>query len=197
MKTKYILHGGMMRWRTEANRLYYHEMAKGMANPKILLVYFARKDDEIPELTKRDEGNFAWANPGINIEYTVATEENFLEQVKVNDVILLAGGETQKLIDAIKRTNIELKEAFEGKIISGSSAGAYLISSWYYTNSGKEVRPGLGLLPIAVWAHYRPEKGTEFWIPQDQEQEVMNKLKIKIGDGELVLLHEQEMVVIK
>lgn len=195
MKTKYILHGGMMRWQSKFNKLYYQEMVKGVANPKVLLVYFARKGDEIPGLIERDKNNFTWANPGVKVEQTVAIEKNFVEQVRANDVILLVGGETQKLIDTVKRTEIDLKKAFEGKIISGSSAGACLLAEWFYNNSGKEIFPGLGLLPVAVWTHYRPEKGTEFWISEDQEHEVMNELRARIGDSKLALLHEQEMVV--
>lgn len=194
-KTKFILHGGMMRWQTDANKLYYQETVKSIVNPKVLLVYFARQDDEISELIKRDKNSFVWANPGLIIEFTVATEKNFVEQVMVNDIIFLAGGETQKLINTVIRTEINLGVVLDGKTLSGSSAGAYLISEWYYTNSGKEIRQGLGLLPIAVWAHYRAEEGTEFYLPETKEQEIKEELIAKIGDGELVLLREQEMIV--
>ncbi len=194
-KAKYILHGGIVKFQTEENKLYYQEMVKDLSNPTVLLVYFAREDSEVPKLTERDTNNFAWANPGVDIALDVANENEFIEQVKANDVIFFMGGATQKLIDAVERTGIDLKKALEGKIVSGSSAGAYLISKWYYTNSGKEIRQGLGLLPIAVWAHYRPDKGSEYYLSEDQEQVVKETLKARIRNNKLVLLHEQEMLV--
>lgn len=186
-----------MRWQTEANRRYYQEMVKGLAQPKVLLVYFAREDDEIPGLIERDKNNFAWANPGVEIEYLVATEGDFAKQVQESDVILLADGETDKLIATVKRTGIDLKQAFEGKIVSGSSAEAYLIAEWYYTNNDREIRRGLGLLPIAVWAHYRPEKGSEYDISESEIETIEKEMLTHVSEDKFIKIPEQEMVVLQ
>jgi peptidase E len=197
MKTKYILHGGNERWQqTEANKLFYQEMVKGIKRPKVLLVYFARGFDKIPELFKKDKENFAWANPEIKIKFILAEEEKFVDQVKNSNVIFLVGGDTQKLLTTLKKINEDLKKIFENRVVAGASAGVYVLSKWFYTNSGKEIRAGLGILPIVAWAHYRAERGGIYWLSEDEITDIQKGLKEKIGDGKLVLLQEQEMVVL-
>lgn len=193
--TKYILHGGMLRPQTDQNRKYYHEIVKDIDAPKILLIYFPREEDMYEDLLNRDKQNFALSNPGKTFEYEIATIENLSEQIANCDVVFITGGETNKLLERIKQSNVDLKEATRGKVVAGSSAGAYLMSEWYYTNGGKEIRQGLGLVNVAAWAHYRADRGSEYWLSEEQIQGIEKELQEKIGDGEVVKLPEQEFVV--
>ncbi len=100
---------------TEANKSYYQEITKGLTKPKILLVYFARENEEVPEYIQRDKEYFAWTNPNLEAIFTVATEDKFVEQVRENNVIVLEGGKTSKLIDTVKRTGLDLKKLLKVK----------------------------------------------------------------------------------
>lgn len=193
--TKFILHGGVMSPQSQSNKAFYEEMAEGIEKPKVLLVYFARESSEYDYLLNRDRDNFAWANPGKEFEFTIAESETFSEQIMNNDVLLIAGGDTERLFAAIKGTSVDMRELSKDKVIAGSSAGAYLISKWYYTNSGKEIRKGLGLINVAAWAHYRADRGNEYFVEDDQIAQIEQELKSKIDDGETALLHEQEFEV--
>jgi peptidase E len=195
MMTKFILHGGVMSPRSESNKAFYAEMSAGIDMPKVLLVYFARQITEYDYLLNRDQDNFAWANPGKDFEFTIAEPEKLHEQVAKSDVVLIAGGDTDKLFKAIRDTDIDLQEECKGKVIAGSSAGAYLISRWYYTNSGKEIRKGLGLVNVAAWAHYRADRGNEYFLEDDKIAQIEQGLRSRIDGKHVALLREQEYKV--
>ncbi len=172
-------------------------MVGGLEKPKILLVYFARENSEYDYLHERDEANFKWASPGKKFDFTIANKDKFADQARVHDVLLFAGGNSRKLISSISKMNLNLLKLFEGKIISGSSAGAHMISEWYYGHGEKNVKKGLGLLPVNVFTHYHPAKGTEFWLPDNRVKQIETKLINKSGRKETITIREQEFVIIK
>lgn len=195
--TTYMLHGGICGEQTENNKLYYQEMVKGLDDPNILLVYFARELDEYEVLKNRDKANFQWANPEKTFTFTIANEENFVEQAKNSDVIFFCGGVTNKLIKAVQKQDADLKELFEGKIISGSSAGANMLSEWFYGHGAKEVDQGLGILSVTVFAHYKAGKDTKFWLSDERILQIEEELKEKSGRSEIICLPEQKFVTIE
>lgn len=193
--TKYILHGGMLRPQTDQNKKYYHEIVKDIHAPKILLIYFPREEDMYEDLLNRDKQNFALSNPGKTFEFEIATIEKLADQIVNCNVVFITGGETNKLLERIKESKVDLKEASHGKVVAGSSAGAYLMSEWYYTNGGKEIRQGLGLVDAAVWAHYRADRGSEYWLSEEQIAEIEKELQDKVPGQGVVKLPEQEFIV--
>ena len=50
-----------------------------------------------------------------------------------------------------------LKELFEGKIIAGESAGAYVLSSCFYSKSEGGIFKGLGFVPVKTICLYSGE----------------------------------------
>ena len=170
-------------------------MAEGLNNPKVLLVYFSREQADWPRLIKNDEENFQTANPELTFKFTVADEKDFAKQVAQNEVVYLAGGSTMKLMSTIKYIGIDLKKAFNDKVVAGSSAGAHLIAKWHYGHTAKKVNLGLGLLDVAVFTHYKSAEGTYFWKPDALVTEIEKVLK-QTG-LEVLLLKEQESIVIE
>jgi len=193
--TKYILHGGVVRFQTASNKQYYQEMAKGFDQPSVLLVYFAREAGEWAELIERDKANFSWANPDRKFNFTVAQEADFVRQAKNCDVVCIAGGKTRKLLDALEIHRPCLEELFEGKTVAGSSAGAHVISEWFYGHSDKEVSRGFGLLPVTVFTHYHPTVGTEFFLPDNEVRAIEEQLISKSPHNQFVKLPEQHSAV--
>jgi peptidase E len=153
---KYILHGGVTSDESllADNKKFFHEMIKDFVNPKILIVYFARKKEEYPQMLKDDTEIFQQSSPGKKIEIQIAEAETFEEQARQADIIYVRGGDTTKLIELIK-TISNFVEAIKGKVYGGSSAGAYLVSKYYYSNNADEVMQGLGILPIKVFCHWQ------------------------------------------
>lgn len=194
--TKYILHGGATKLRTDDNKRYYQEMVRGLQNPKILLIYFARELDQYDESFKIDAEMFEWANPEVPYALTVATEEDFIEQARESDVLYFAGGTSYKLIEAIKKQDTDVKKLFEGKVISGSSAGANMVSEWFYGHGAREVGRGLGTLPITVFVHHRASEGQKFWVDDERTKEIEDELLLKSGRTEILRIPEQKFIVL-
>jgi len=75
------------------------------------------------------------------------------EQLKNADVIYLRGGSTPAL-KAVLGEIRDLVDLVKGKIVVGSSAGAYVLSKYYYTHERDCIDKGLGILPIKTMCHY-------------------------------------------
>jgi len=153
MKTKFILHGGYTREQNELNEGFFKELTRSVPDGgTILLVYFASGGDiDKFEDDKKRISNFVGNKV---VTFVKATENDFISQVKNADVIYLRGGNTQTLKNQLS-TYPELHKSILGKTVAGSSAGAYVLSKYYYSNSRDEVLEGFGFLPIRVVCHYQ------------------------------------------
>ena len=105
MKTKFILHGGFTKGKTEENNSkFYTEILKDAPEgAKILLVCFAKDDERVPVATERVKIEFNKSKWKKKITFNVASEELFTEQVKSADVVYFHGGTTLKLLEALKK----------------------------------------------------------------------------------------------
>src|SRR3989338_2599613 len=155
MKTKFILHGGFTSAPNELNKSFYKESTKGLSDgATILLVYFARKEGEVHELFEEDKGRILKYTDTKKLHIVLADEENFMSQVQSAHAIYMRGGDTDKLLNALKKY-ADFSKMLEGKIVSGSSAGAYVLSVYYHSAVNGEIHKGLGILPIRVICHYQ------------------------------------------
>lgn len=154
MAIKYILHGGYAGHANSQNDEFYKEILKDTpVKLKVLLVYFAKEDDRIPVNKAEDVAHFENNKGSKEITFELATEKDFLEQVKQADIIHLHGGATLKLLVALKKHS-DLKGLLEGKVVTGESAGAYVLSSYFYSKTAGGLFPGLGLVPVKTICHY-------------------------------------------
>ncbi|MCK5062149.1 Type 1 glutamine amidotransferase-like domain-containing protein [Candidatus Parcubacteria bacterium] len=154
MKTKYILSGGYAGRPNEENDKFFQEILNTKKMKlKILLVYFAKPLSEYKRVIKEDEYQFTKNKNGKELCFEIADEEKFENQAKEADVIYLHGGQTLKLLEALK-SHTSLKKLFDGKIIAGESAGAYVLSSCFYSKSEGGVFKGLDYVPAKTICHY-------------------------------------------
>lgn len=182
--TKYILHGGYTRQRNELNDKFFAEITKDVKeNSKILLVYFATDESNYEEFSKQEKNNFLRNSKLKSLIFEIATKDNFIEQIKESDVIYIRGGDTFKLLNILKQFPA-FSNAIQGKIVVGSSAGAYILSTYFYSREKKKVFEGLKILPIATHCHH------------EGNQKIVNLLKERGRDSELVLLADFEYQVI-
>ena len=92
MKTKYILHGGSAQHTNEDNDLFFKEILKFTSDKvKILLVHFAGTEERKELNWERDTAQFIRNKGDKEIEFQLAEEDKFLEQITNSDVIYFGG----------------------------------------------------------------------------------------------------------
>ena len=155
--TKYILHGGDTFKKNDDNNNFFREMTLGLEGRiKILLNYFAREESEFNKLAKQDIKRLLRYSKNKNLEFQIATPEKFKKQLRWMNVMYMGGGRTIKLLKKLRNIK-NIKRLLEGKVIAGSSAGAYALSRYYYGNNSKILGKGLGVLNIKCYCHCKPE----------------------------------------
>ena len=174
--TKFILHGGYTSIDCENNKNFFLSAVEGLENPKTLLVYFAREEDTWDERYKEDKGRFKG-------ETKMASKENFSEEIEEADVIYLRGGDTELLLTELRE--VDFKDLIEGKVVAGSSAGAYALVKYFYNNDNTTLKEGLGILNVKVFCHYT-----------DDDKENLENLKNYKEDLKTYVLRDGEFVVV-
>ena len=81
-----------------------------------------------------------------------------------------------------------LKEAFEGKVIVGSSAGANYLSSVYYSPSKNLVGHGSGLVDVATLVHYGADSDGEISLSEAAWSSALDRVKEVSGKDRPILL---------
>ncbi len=158
--TKIILHGGYAKIENELNKKFIKEIAKGLPKEfKILVVLFAVAKNRHQKGFKEHRNLFLKHIKNKNPIFILATEKNFINEIKQADVVYLRGGNNIKLLNFLKKYP-NFKEKIKDKVVAGSSAGAYALSKYFYSNDkGKGgFFAGLGILPVAVICHLDKKK---------------------------------------
>lgn len=188
MKTRFLFHGGGFSHETKKEAEFFRGFTKDLSDgDTVLFIGFARPDDgERQEIFERDKG-YVLASTDKDISVENAQLETVVEQTKQAQAILITGGDTRGLVADLKEKDGFI-EALKGKVVAGTSAGAYLFSTYFYSCGENKVFPGLGTFPIKMVCHYG---GTQFDITDEDVQ----KMKDYPGEGlELMVIPEQEWV---
>ncbi len=188
MKTTFILHGGMLSYENPHNDAFFKEFTKDLKDgDKVLFIGLARRNEEDRQrIYERDKG-YILAQTDKDITIEGAELETIAEQAAAADAIFITGGDTMAMVDDL-RGNEAFIDAIKGKVIAGSSAGAYLFSQYYWACSGNAVEQGLGVIPYRVKAHYG---NPEF----NSTEETLPIIEAVHPEYELLLLPECEWLV--
>lgn len=182
--TTYLLHGGMVRYESEWNDSYFKKIAESIPeNGTALIVLFASEEPRWPEQLENMKALVAAQAGGKAINFILATREHFMEEIAAADAVIMRGGSTNKLLEALRSYPLT-KESFAGKLVTGSSAGAYALAQFGYDKSHKAVRAGLGLVPARVLCHYL----------SDIQEERTDDKAVAVLEG---IHHELELVILK
>jgi hypothetical protein len=158
--TKYILHGGATRNISKDNKRFFSEITNGLNEPiNILCAYFSKDEEFWLDLFNQDKINFSSVAPNKTLNFVLAdaNQDKFIQQIKDSDVIYFRGGNTEMLKNHL--INIKnLENLWQGKVVAGSSAGAYILTKYYFNNDDQKIYSGFNILPIKLIAHYSPEK---------------------------------------
>jgi peptidase E len=160
--TTFIIHGGQAGDEHKRNDAFFREMVRGVAEPvNILLVPFARVEPKRTEVVQRHSARLQRVNEGVKLHIIVADETRLAEQIASASVVYIVGGETARLVSAL-RSVPNIVELLQGKILAGSSAGAYALVKYYWENDTHELGEGLGLLNTKAFAHFSPASLSEY-----------------------------------
>lgn len=152
--TKYILHGGQAKAKNKDNGEFFQEFSSGLKDgANVLLNFFSRDESEAIEQSKRYGEKIKTGSKNKNFNFVVASEKDFLKQLKNSDAMFVGGGSTPKLMDKMSKYK-NLEKLFKGKVIAGSSAGAYFLVKSFFENDESKLYKGLGILNIKALCHY-------------------------------------------
>lgn len=154
--TKFILHGGFSieKFPAQEDDLFFQEILKDTQdNVKILLVYFAEREDMVSLRIEQDKESFNKNKELKNLEFKIASLGNFIEECKWADVIYLHGGRTIRLMEKLEKYE-NIQQVFSDKTIAGDSAGVNVLAQSSYSKNSKEIKEGLKILPFKVVVHY-------------------------------------------
>ena len=155
--TKYILHGGNAGEINNDNNSFFREMTLNLDGKiKVLLNYFSRDVGEHKKLAEQDRKILFKISKNKDLEFQVANIKDFEKQLKWMNVMYMRGGITEKLMKKLKNIK-NIERFFYGKVIAGSSAGAYALSKYYYGNDSKRLGKGLGIINIKCYCHCKPK----------------------------------------
>jgi len=157
--TKFVLHGGFDKNISYIKDEFFQETLRDTPpDVKIFLVFFGELDEYLELRIKQCKDQFENNKGSKNLDFKMATEENFLEGCAWADVIFLSGGRTIKLIEKLKKFE-NLKQIFDKKTVVGDSAGVNVLGEIFYSKKTKEISKGLGILPFKIVVHYTEDMG--------------------------------------
>jgi peptidase E len=156
--TKFILHGGFTRVDNELNAGYYHEITRSLAkDAKVLVIPFSRDDKEYSDVLKLETEKIQNSATNKQLDVQIASENNLIDQIKNSDAVVIRGGNTNKLLTALKK-HPSFKDAIKDKTVAGSSAGAYVLSTYYHSADSGKIHEGLKILPLRVICHFKSDQ---------------------------------------
>lgn len=192
MATRIILHGGNTDRDTEKNEKFYNEIINGVDGDviRVLCVYFARPEHRWEESYDDDQIAFRRVEreTGREIETKLAKSadiDTFLQDIAESDVVFINGGMKGYLKETLLAIGAErFWNALDGKTLVGVSAGANVLSKYYYSMVARGIREGTGFLDIKLLTHYL-----------ENEPEQMEMLKAYGEDPPIVTIREEEYVL--
>ena len=159
--TKYILNSGGLKNYPEKADKFNKEIVKGLGSvPRVLFCHFAIPQELWEEKFSIYSQRFLESmDKGISPTIELAAPDTFEEQLGNCDVVLMHGGYDDLLLEQLKKYN--LPDAWEGKVVVGSSAGSDVLANYFYGCDSRRVEEGLGILPIKFFPHFKSEYGQD------------------------------------
>lgn len=195
-KTVFILAGGNDRKYSDYGYRLSEKVANYITNPKILSCFFSSSQETWEEKAKDWKSWFSdhFTQP---FTYDYAKHETFLQQLDSADVVYFHGGDTNLLFKDLPNAQ-SLKKHFKGRVISGSSAGANMLSKYYWSSTRGGFCEGRAILNVNVMVHYRPaDARSHKRTPEDWERDEA-EFQERVGNNQTITrLPEGRFVVIE
>jgi peptidase E len=121
-------------------------------NITALVIPFAKPESCWNEVFKKYQERYSKLSKIMN--FIIANRDKYMKQIVDSDLIFVSGGSELLLEEFFKDIP---KQAFDNKVVVGSSAGVNIFSKNYYSNDRNEIATGLNVLPIMTICHYTDE----------------------------------------
>jgi len=150
-----------MRNNPDGAKRFFAELLKGIKNdPKILLCLFAQPREVWEEkYTAYVEAFREFMPEGVKPAYKMAMPASFKEDVADSDVIYCHGGDDH--LSKYWFSQLDIPNVWEGKVVGTNSATTQVLSKHFWTCDWRELKDGLGILPIKTIAHFQSNYGNE------------------------------------
>lgn len=186
--TTCILHGGFLSRDTPENAAMYRRIATLVPEGgTVLICLFASTQTEAEDAAtfEKYRGLVEGYAPGKGWRFVRASHEGFVGEARDADCVIIRGGSTNKLLDAL-RSHDGVADALRGRVVVGSSAGAYALSALNFDKSARAAREGLGVAPVKTLCHFESETAEN---PGEGAREIMEAVR---PDLPLVMLRDGE-----
>lgn len=158
--TKYVLNGGHSENAVDGGQSFYSKILNGLPNEvEVLSCFFARPENKWEGSLEKTNRLFSTLVPDKKVNLQIATYNDFIHQITDTQVLILHGGSTDNLLQALVHYP-RLKESLVDKTVVGISAGVHVISEFFLKvspNGDLQLEKGLGYLPIKATVHYRSD----------------------------------------
>lgn len=156
---KYILNSGSVSRYQDKHRAFLAEIVKNLGkSPKILLCFFAQKREDWEQAFIDKTESLRQIMPkGLKVDFTMAMPEDFVNQVKDNDAIIIFGGDDHLVMHWLGQ--YDLPKLFKDKVVAASSAGSNALVKYFWTCDWRQCMDGLGLVDIKFLSHYNSDYG--------------------------------------
>lgn len=156
---------------------------------RFLCIYFARPEARWEDSYAHDRSILAALGKevGIDTKTKLATYDmdELIEGITDCDVIFINGGFRGRLKDTLLAIGLHnFRQMISGKTLAGISAGANILSRYYYSQGVDDIREGIGLLKIKLLTHYEKDMAGQ-----------MKKLLDYKEDLPIVTIAEEEYIV--
>lgn len=157
--TKYVLNSGGLGNNKESAERFFAELVKDQGDtPRILLCHFAQPRETWEESFDSYTKSFNQFMPkGVDPVYEMALPNFLTEQVDKSDVIYCHGGDDHLAMYWFKKVNAP--EIWRDKVVGTNSATTNALSTHFWTCDWRELKDGLGILPIKTIVHYDSDFG--------------------------------------
>jgi len=152
---KFILMGGCQA-KADSSMLSKAIFTDSDSPVNFLICLFARNPNlwDWNELFYENSVFFTALSPEKKIDFILANEYDFIEQVKTADIIYFSGGDSIPLYSTLARIGNEWASMIKNKTVIGTSAGTDLLSKYNYDCQQNALADGMGLVPIKTIVHY-------------------------------------------
>ncbi|MEI6660043.1 MAG: Type 1 glutamine amidotransferase-like domain-containing protein [bacterium] len=188
--TKYILVGGYPHKAQDGGKAFFLSLIEDKTEPvKFLECLFSRPKENWIQSFLQDK-SYLESNLDKRLDIKCSTEENFIEELKWADAIYFRGGDIEVLMERLSRYK-GWEDLLEEKSVAGSSAGAYMLSKYYYDIETLNIKKGLGLTNTKVIVHFRAPEYSAEW------DKALHELKNHEEDLPTYALAESEFKIVE
>lgn len=188
--TRFLLCGGNDRAYPEFLSAISKEIDHFTHHPTMLSVMFSTCDED--REAKFESWKRWWTDNSVDFDaYELATADSFLGRLERSNIIFFHGGDNQLTFDALEPF-IDIREKLVGKLVIGSSAGAFWLSKAFFSRSAGGWRAGKNIVPYDVMCHYgvsEQDNPIEDWVACEKLIEQFNDDRpediVKLREGQI------------